>query len=77
MDLSLTSDERAFQRTVRTIYAGDDKTDEDAFRALAGLGITFWVGRTDTPTQASRTLPDVEAVGRLLEWLARRPLAPT
>jgi trehalose 6-phosphate synthase/phosphatase len=65
----------AWTETVRVIYVGDDQTDEDAFRVLAGLGITFRVGSADTPTQAARRLPNVDAVRALLEWLARRPLA--
>jgi trehalose-6-phosphatase len=54
------------------IYVGDDHTDEDAFRFLAGLAMTFRVGSADTPTAATRRLPNVEAVRTLLEWLARR-----
>jgi trehalose 6-phosphate synthase/phosphatase len=61
---------------VRVVYVGDDQSDEDAFWALAGLGFTFRVGSADTPTQAARRLPNVEAVRTLLEWLARRPVAP-
>jgi trehalose 6-phosphate synthase/phosphatase len=60
---------------VRAVYVGDDLTDEDAFRILGGLGFTFRVGTTDTPTVAARRLPDVDTVQRLLEWLARRPSA--
>ena len=57
---------------VRPIYVGDDETDEDAFRVLAGLGITFFVGSADRPTQASRTLPNVDSVRALLAWIAAR-----
>jgi trehalose 6-phosphate synthase/phosphatase len=60
---------------VRVIYVGDDHTDEDAFRFLAGLAITFRVGSADTPTAATRRLSNVDAVCKLLEWLARRDLA--
>jgi trehalose 6-phosphate synthase/phosphatase len=60
---------------VRVIYVGDDQTDEDAFRFLAGLSTTFRVGSADTPTEASRRLPDVNAVRALLDWLGRRPQA--
>jgi trehalose 6-phosphate synthase/phosphatase len=60
---------------VRVIYVGDDYTDEDAFRFLAGLATTFRVGSADTPTAATRRLPNVDAVCKLLEWLARRDLA--
>jgi len=52
-----------------TVYVGDDRTDEDAFRALAGrggLGIKVGPG----PTAAVARLPDCEGVVRLLRrWL--------
>ena len=62
----------AWSEEVRVIYVGDDQTDEDAFRFLAGLSTTFRVGSVDTPTAATRRLPDVDAVSALLEWLAAR-----
>jgi len=65
----------AWSEHVRVIYVGDDYTDEDAFRFLAGLATTFRVGSADTPTAATRRLPNVDAVCKLLEWLARRELA--
>ena len=64
---------RAWSERVRVIYVGDDQTDEDAFRFLAGLAITFRVGKAETLTAAGRRLPNVDAVRTLLEWLARRP----
>jgi trehalose 6-phosphate synthase/phosphatase len=67
----------AWSEHVRVICAGDDRTDEDAFRALSGLGITFRVGMTESPTLAARQLPDVEAVATLLAWLAERPVIAT
>jgi trehalose 6-phosphate synthase/phosphatase len=57
---------------VRVIYAGDDQTDEDAFRFLAGLAMTFRVGSADALTSATRRLPNVDAVRALLEWLGQR-----
>jgi trehalose 6-phosphate synthase/phosphatase len=63
----------SWSETARVVYVGDDQTDEDAFRVLAGLGQTFRVGSADTPTEATRRLPDVEAVASLLEWIGRRP----
>jgi trehalose 6-phosphate synthase/phosphatase len=63
----------AWSEHVRVIYMGDDQTDEDAFRFLAGLATTFRIGSADTPTAAARRLPDVAAVHSLLDWLARRP----
>jgi trehalose 6-phosphate synthase/phosphatase len=65
----------AWSERVSVVYVGDDDTDEDAFRALVGLGITFRVGRAERPTLAARRLPDVEAVETLLRWLANRPAA--
>jgi trehalose 6-phosphate synthase/phosphatase len=62
----------SWSEEVRVIYVGDDQTDEDAFRFLAGLASTFRVGSADTPTAARRRLPNVNAVQALLEWLARR-----
>jgi len=62
----------AWSERVRVIYIGDDETDEDAFRFLAGLATTFRVGSADTQTAATRLLPDVDSVEDLLEWLARR-----
>lgn len=53
---------------VRTIFIGDDETDEDAMRALAGLGITFRVGKPNIRTHASHRLPNPEAVKVFLEW---------
>ena len=48
------------------------QTDEDAFRFLAGLAMTFRVGSADSPTAAARRLPDTEAVRALLGWIGRR-----
>jgi trehalose 6-phosphate synthase/phosphatase len=64
---------RAWSEQVRVIYVGDDQTDEDAFRFLAGLAITFRVGKAETLTAAARRLPNVDAVHAVLDWLARRP----
>jgi trehalose 6-phosphate synthase/phosphatase len=66
----------AWSECARVIYVGDDQTDEDAFRVLAGLGATLRVGRADSVTLAERRLPDVAAVEALLAWLAERPSVP-
>jgi len=47
------------------VYFGDDKTDEDAFRALEGRGLTVRVGRP-AATAAALRLPGVPAVGAAL-----------
>jgi trehalose 6-phosphate synthase/phosphatase len=65
----------AWSEGVRVVYVGDDDTDEDAFRTLAGLGTTFRVGQADRATLAQHRLPDVDAVETLLRWLAERPAA--
>lgn len=52
------------------VYVGDDDTDEDAFRALAGRGIGIRVGEGDT--DADLTLADPDAVERFLDMLASR-----
>jgi trehalose 6-phosphate synthase/phosphatase len=62
-----------WSESLRAIYVGDDETDEDAFRALSGLGATFRVGAADQPTRARRRLSGVEAVETLLRWIASRP----
>lgn len=61
-----------WSETVRVLYVGDDQTDEDAFRMLAGLAMTFRVGTAETHTTAARLLPNVESVRALLLWLAAR-----
>lgn len=56
------------------LYLGDDVTDEDAFRALAGTGIGIYVGdpgELDRDTAATFTVDDVDQVGELLRDLAR------
>ncbi len=54
------------------VYIGDDETDEDAFRSLAGLGRSIRVGDAQ-PTAATDRLPDPEAVSNLVRWLAAGP----
>jgi trehalose 6-phosphate synthase/phosphatase len=54
---------------VRALYAGDDVTDEDAFRSLRGIGRSIRVGPA-TQTVADYTLPDPASVIELLRWLA-------
>jgi trehalose 6-phosphate synthase/phosphatase len=67
----------AWSEGVRVVYVGDDDTDEDAFRVLQGLGVTFRVGHAERPTLAAHRLPNVEAVETLLRWVAERPAPPT
>lgn len=55
-------------------YIGDDVTDEDAFEALAGHGLTIRVGPADEPTRAEFFLSDIDQLENflagLLRWLA-------
>ena len=52
------------------VYIGDDVTDEDAFRALAGRGLGVAVQETPQPTAAGYTLRDPDQVRALLAGLA-------
>ena len=59
------------------LYAGDDRTDEDAFRALRGAAphaVTIRVGGSaddqTAATAAEFTVPNEEALRGLLVWLA-------
>jgi len=51
------------------VYIGDDVTDEDAFRALAGRGLGIAVQDAPAPTAASLTLRDPDEVRDLLAGL--------
>lgn len=53
------------------IYIGDDRTDEDAFRALGDRGLTIRVG-TGRRTAARHRLRSVEDVWKLLAALGSR-----
>jgi len=57
-------------RDVLPIYVGDDLTDEDAFRALAGRGVGIAVQEAPQPTVAAYTLRDPGEVRALLAGLA-------
>ncbi len=58
------------------IYVGDDLTDEDAFAALAGRGISIVVRGGDRVTTADYALDDMEDVRRFLVWLTERVAEP-
>src|SRR2546429_7816709 len=56
------------------VYLGDDVTDEDAFRALAGRGIGIFVGSADDPETAGRTTAAdyvLNTMGEVEEFLNR------
>jgi alpha,alpha-trehalase len=53
------------------IYIGDDITDEDAFRALVGRGLSVVVlGEEDRATSADYAALDPDSVGRVLKLLS-------
>jgi trehalose-phosphatase len=54
---------------VRPIYIGDDRTDEDAFRALEKSGLGILVSEQPRPTAASYSLKDSTEVERFLREL--------
>lgn len=52
-------------------YLGDDQTDENAFRAIKGRGLSVLVRAEPRPTQADAWLVPPEQLGRFLRgWLA-------
>jgi trehalose 6-phosphate phosphatase len=52
------------------VYVGDDVTDEDAFRALAGRGLGIVVQETPQPSAATLALRDPDEVRAFLAGLA-------
>ena len=52
---------------VLPIYLGDDRPDEDAFRAMPGKGISIFVGPRSTPVAADYSLHDPSEVREFLE----------
>lgn len=57
---------------IRPIYIGDDRTDEDAFRALKERGVGILVNDESLPTAARYSLKDASEVERFLWALTRR-----
>jgi trehalose 6-phosphate phosphatase len=60
------------------VYAGDDRTDEDAFLALGETAITIKVGPSPYPTAARYATATIDDLARVLELLwtwaeVRRP----
>jgi trehalose 6-phosphate phosphatase len=55
------------------VYVGDDLTDEDAFKALAGRGLGILVGEHGVATAASVRVANVEEVGCFLDELLAAP----
>ena len=59
-----------FGRDCFPVYLGDDRSDEDAFRALRDRGATIRVGPPRRTSLARHRLPDPRAVHDLLELIA-------
>jgi trehalose-phosphatase len=57
---------------IRPIYIGDDRTDEDAFRALEQRGIGILVSEQSQPTAARYSLKNPAEVERFLSVLTAR-----
>jgi trehalose-phosphatase len=55
---------------LRSIYIGDDRTDEDAFSVLQQRGIGILVSEQPRPTAASYSLKNPAEVGKFLRALA-------
>jgi len=64
----------AWTSRVRALYVGDDRTDEDAFRSLRGIGRSVWVGVAAPPGGhgADFSLPEPGTVLQLVRWLTSR-----
>jgi len=58
---------------ISTIFAGDDRTDEDAMKALQGMAVTFRVtALQNVRTVANYRLPGTDAVFTMLRWIEGR-----
>jgi len=57
-----------FGKNHTPIYIGDDRTDEDAFRAIKGRGVGISIEKSDS---ADYYLETQEEVKRLLQWIVR------
>jgi len=59
------------QRRVTAIYIGDDKTDEDAFKALKKKGVTIFVGKP-RKSSADYYLKSTNEVLKFLSFLSKK-----
>ncbi|KAF2364431.1 HAD-superfamily hydrolase subfamily IIB [Trinorchestia longiramus] len=58
---------------ISVIFAGDDRTDEDAMRALQGMAVSFRVTASkNVKTVANHRLPSTDSVLTMLKWIERR-----
>ena len=51
------------------VYIGDDKTDEDAFKALRKSGLTILVSKKPVPTEAKLRLKSSREVFAFLKYV--------
>lgn len=58
---------------MKTLFAGDDTTDEDIMELLQGSGISFRVtSNSNIETNATYKIPSTESVTKLLQWVDRK-----
>ncbi|HLW61306.1 MAG TPA: bifunctional alpha,alpha-trehalose-phosphate synthase (UDP-forming)/trehalose-phosphatase [bacterium] len=61
--------------TASVVYLGDDRTDEDAFEALAAPAVTVKVGPNAHPTAARYAVRNIDEVYRFIETIDARRAA--
>ncbi len=66
----------AWPSKASVVYAGDDRTDEDAFEALADPAVTVKVGPHSHPTAARYSLCGIGEVYRFIQLIAAWVTAP-
>ena len=61
-----------WSENVRTIFAGDDVTDEDAMVALKGMAYSFRISdNQQLKTSADKILPSTDSVLLMLKWVEK------
>ena len=61
---------KKFKKEIFSIYIGDSKTDEDAFRVIGEKGITIRVGKSNK-SSAQYYLKNQEQVVKFLNWMVK------
>lgn len=58
---------------ISIIFAGDDRTDEDAMKTLQGMAVTYRVTASqNVRTAATHRIPSTDSVFTMLKWIERR-----